>query len=186
MRSRGLNRKHLKALSQLKAGLSVDKIAKTSGLKRSQLFNLIKGDEAGGAVAQEFSEEVKRAEEEQDIKIKKIKKDLEEQVFSLIGEAIEIQKKAGKVDEKYLKEVGKLFKSGSTTWNVGPVSYSKGLTGEDLLNEYRRLVALADAALERRPVSDTSDSGTGVLPTPPGRRDQAQTDAEAGSLPAES
>ena len=182
LRSRGLNHKHLKALELLKNNMPVSEVVKQAGIQRSQIYDLIAGNEKAGPVAQEFGQEFQKKMEEQDKRIAEIQKDLKETVFT----KLRAWTKTNKITEgnrKSFVDISKVLQTGPV-YNIGSVSYSRGLSAEEMINEFKRLRAASEGALDRRTVSSLIPQGPGVLPVLAGRGNQAEEGQEDPSLPA--
>jgi len=190
MRSRGLNKSHLKALELLKTtDLPLIEVAKQSGMSEFHLHDLIKGRGKAGAVAEEFSEHYRKIADELDKKTAVESRELRYLVVSRLKEWAE---SATKIPQKMTQEVRKqaidilnALKQ-QPTYNIGSVSYSRGLPPEEMVNEFKRLSALAESALDARRVRGVEGGGPRILPAPARRRDKAQASPKASSLSAES
>jgi len=190
MRSRGLNKKHLKALDLLKStDLPIQEVAKQAGLNRQHLFDLIAGSEKAGPVAQEFSSVYKKVIEDMDKRIALKSKTLRERLIGILDRWTEAncnRANLSKDKRKTIVDAVKALTQGQPTYNIGSLSYSKGLSGEDIVNEFRRLSALAQSALDGGRVSSAREGRSGLLPASSRGRDKAQEGAEANLLSAES
>jgi transposase-like protein len=186
LRSRGLNPKHLKALELLKQGkLSVTEVAKKSGMGQSQLYDLLVGDEKAGPVAQEFSAIYNKVMEDADKRINAKQKELKDIVTSvLVRWSKEHQnKKLTESEHKGFVNTAKVLQTGPV-YNIGSVSYSRGMNPEEMLNEFKRLRATAEGALDRRTVLNPTSEGAGILSAPTGRGVEAEEGSETPSLSA--
>jgi AraC-like DNA-binding protein len=189
MRSRGLNKKHLKALDLLQTtDLPVQEVAKQAGLNRQHLFDLIAGSEKAGPVAQEFNAMYSKVIEDMDKRIALKSKTLKENLIGVLGKWVDVnctRANLSKDKRKTVVDAVRALTQGQPTYNIGSLSYSKGLSGEDIVNEFRRLSALAQSALDGRRVSGVGEAGSGLLPASPGRRNKNEEGAKAPSLSAE-
>jgi AraC-like DNA-binding protein len=189
MRSRGLNKKHLKALDLLKStDLPIQEVAKQAGINRQHLFDLIAGSEKAGPVAQEFSSVYKKVIEDMDKRISLKSKTLRERLIGILDRWTEAncdRSNLSKDKRKTIVDAVKALTQGQPTYNIGSVSYSKGLSGEDIVNEFRRLGALAESALNGRGIPGLGEGRPGVLSLSSRARDKAQEGAETPSLLAE-
>ena len=189
MRSRGLNKKHLKALELLKTtDLPLTEIARQSGMSEFHLHDLIKGRGKAGAVAEEFSEHYRKIADELDRKTAIESRELRYMVIARLKEWAESATKAPrKMSQEVRKQAIDILNAlkQQPTYNIGSVSYSRGLSPEEMVNEFKRLSALAESALDARRIRGAGDGGPRILPAPARRRDKAQAGAEAPSLPAE-
>lgn len=188
LRSRGLNPKHLKALKLLKQGkLKVSEVAKQSGLAQSQLYDLLVGDEHAGGVAKEFSALYQKAMDDADKRINAIQKELKETVAEVLTRWSKEHKnkKLTEAEHKGFVNMAKVYQTGPV-YNIGSVSYSRGLTAEEMINEFKRLRAASEGALDRRTVLSTSGKGSGILSVSAGAGSQAEEGQEAADVSAES
>ena len=190
LRSRGLNKKHLKALELLKnTELPVTEVAKRAGINKDHLYDLIFGDAKAGPVGQEFSQQAQKVEEDQQKRIRTACMKLKEDCVSLLQREVTNDyknKKLAKDKRKSLIDTVKALSSGQPTYNIGSVSYSKGLSPEDMVNEFKRLNAIACAALDTRGIRGAGVEGSGILLAPLGRGDKDEKAEEAASLLPES
>jgi len=189
MRSRGLNKKHLKALDLLKTtDLPIIEIARQSGMSEFHLHDLIKGRGKAGSVAGEFSEHYQKITDELDKKTVIETKELRHLVVSRLREWVEsatkIPQKMNQIVRKQAIDILNALKQ-QPTYNIGSVSYSRGLSPEDMVNEFRRLSALAESSLDARAVRSAGSRGPRVLPAPTGRRNKAEKGEETHFLSAE-
>jgi AraC-like DNA-binding protein len=188
LRSRGLNPKHKKALELLQQGnLKISEVAKQSGLGTTQLYDLMVGDEHGGGVAAEFSAVYQKAMDDADRRINAKQKELKETVAEVLDKWVNEKKhkKLSVTDQKAFANIAKVYQAGPV-YNIGSVSYSRGLNPEEMLNEFKRLRAAAEGALDRRTVLSTSEEGSGILPVSLGRGSKAEKVKETPDVSAES
>ena len=189
MRSRGLNKKHLKALELLKTtDLPITEVAKQSGMSEFHLHDLIKGRGKAGSVADEFSEHYQKVNDEFD---KKTAMETKELKYLVVVRLKAWAESAAKVPQRMSQEVRKQIidilnaLKQQPTYNIGSVSYSRGLSPEDMVNEFKRLSALAESSLDARAVRSAGSRGPGVLPASVGRRNKAEKSKKALTLSAE-
>ena len=185
-RSKGLQPKHLKALEMLANNdASIASVAKDCGISRDHLYDLIAGEEKAGPVAAEFRDKLQTAtgkiEERTSLKIKQLKESAITKMIDWVN-SVKDGKSMSAMERRTMVEMLNSLNRSRATYNIGSLSYSKGMTGEDLLNEFRRLSALAQSALERRAVSGIAEGTAGLLSAPLGRRDKAEEGPEAGSV----
>ena len=189
MRSRGLNKKHLKALELLKTtDLPVIEIAKQSGLSEYHLHDLITGSEKAGPVAAEFSayyqKVIDNIDKETTLEAKNLKQLVVKRLGKWVESATKVPQDMTQIARKQAIDILNALKQ-QPTYNIGSVSYSRGLSPEDMVNEFKRLSALAESALDARAVRGTGSKGSRVLPASVGRRNKAKAGAEAPSLLSE-
>jgi len=187
MRSRGLKPKHLKALKLLSENKSVDEVSKLSGIGRRQLFGLVAGDEhQSGPVAHEFSEEYRKEIDELTKKTETKVKKLKDQIITIFGQwlvaNIPDPKHIPEKDKKFTIDVLNALTKATPQINIGSLSYSKGLVGEDLANEFRRLTALARTAFDRGAVQPAESGEQGLLPPSSGTGNTTEEDQKASDV----
>lgn len=189
MRSRGLTDKHKKALALLQnTDVSVEDVAKESGMDRAHLYNLIAGSERAGPVSQEFTAQYQKVMQDFDKRTQSAAKALKEKCIRLLDREVDQdakEKKLAKDTRKSLVDTVKALNSGPT-YNIGSVSYARGLNTEEMQNEFRRLRGIVESALDRRPVYDPAERGAGVLSLPSGTRNQHEEGEEVTGLSTES
>ena len=186
LRSRGLNPKHKKALELLKDGkLSISDVAKKSGISSDHLHDLLTGQEKAGPVAQEFSAVYQKVMDDADKRINSKQKILKEQVFEVLTKWVAERKtkKLNEIETKSFTNIAKVLQTGPV-YNIGSVSYSRGMNPEEMLNEFKRLRATAEGALDRRTVLNPTSEGAGILSAPTGRGVEAEEGQETPSLSA--
>jgi hypothetical protein len=184
--SRGLTKKHLKALELLKdVGMTSAEVGKQSGLSRSSIEKLRIGALSSGAVAAEFNEKYRQQCEEQDKRIAEKAKALKEKMITALDVWFEEERKKRDLDKDARKTVVDTIKALTLgpTYNIGSVSYSKGLSPEDMKSEFRRLKALA---LVGGGVREAVSGESGLLPAPTGAGSQDEKGPEADKLHPES
>lgn len=163
----GLTPKHLKALSLIEenSGLSVGEIAKASGFNASYLYKLMEADPDTGPIGQLFKTHLnkvydnigkrvkKNTKATQDVLIKKLKKWSEDLPASKMN--AEHVKKACDILHALAKSTPKV--------EIGSLSITRHFSTEEIVNEYKRLTALARFALEGTGVPGIAEGGKGAL-----------------------
>jgi hypothetical protein len=167
-----LSPKHLKALELIRLGdKSYREIAREVGLSDNMLYDLIAGDTAKcGSAASLFAVEVDRIMAEKTKEIRALTKATQKNLFSVFHEYSNVIKNR-KPDKETLGIAVSITNAiGKVTPNVeiGNFSYTKGLSAEDLVNEFRRLKGLAA-------------NGNGVLPAFQGKSREIPGVEEPGS-----
>jgi hypothetical protein len=191
LRSRGLNKKHLKALELLRTtDMPVFQVAKEVGMNKDHLFDLLCGSEKAGPVAQEFSAMYSKVIEDLDKRIQLNTKQLKDIVTTGLMDWAKQQKTLTEGARTTYVQVTKALQA-TPTYNIGSVSYSRGLNPEEMVNEFKRLRAIADSALGRTAVQGVGGEGSGVLSSLDGRGNQTEevetdtsvrTESQAGAL----
>lgn len=151
MRSRGLNKKHRKALELLKTtSLPVCEIAKQSGISKYHLYDLVKGNEKAGAIASEFHASYQSHMDSIDTKMALESKLLIEMVLSKLSMWVESVSGCParlKIDErKHMIEILKLLNNMPSP-ATGAASYPKAITLEEIASEFARLHAISRSFL---------------------------------------
>lgn len=191
MRSRGLKPKHLKALELLAEGkLSVEKVAELTKTDRSHLYRLIADDPVAGPVAHEFSEALKKKEDDIGKKTEGEIKQLKARIVTFLSDwfthHVVDPKNIPQNTHKQVIEVLNALTKATPQINIGNLSYTTGLTGEDLSNEFRRLNALARSALNREPISSAEQGEQGLLSPSAEAGSVTEEDKEASDVRSES
>ena len=151
MRSRGLNKKHKKALELLKTtDLPICEVAKQCGMSKDHLYDLVKGSEKAGAVAADFHTSYQSHMDSIDTKMALESKLLVEMALSRLSmwvESVSGCPARMKIDErKHMIEILKLLNNMPSS-AAGAASYPKAVTLEDIASEFARLNAIARALL---------------------------------------
>lgn len=166
-----LSPKHWKALELLEEGsLSVKEIARAIGWSEWTLYELMSGNTAKtGSIGELFYSELKKQHSRNVSKVKHLFKD--NQRLSLIKLNQRLRDlQAKKPSEKIAKEICKIMNS---LGKAGPsveisntsYSYTKGLTPEEIVHEFKRLGSLARSALDGTGVPGSPKGGAGTLPS---------------------
>jgi hypothetical protein len=160
-----LTPKHWKALQMIEEGmLSFAEIAKIVGWKKGHLYALYEGNtsETGG-VGDLFYTEVQKISERNSKRIRDFTKDCKTLALRKMQEFLR-EHEGQKADAALMREVTKIMNTlAKSTPNVeiGSFSYTRGLSAEDLVNEFRRLKGLA--AVGNR-IRGAAEDGTREIP----------------------
>jgi hypothetical protein len=160
-----LSPKHLQALDLIRGGGHTYRdIANIVGFSEDHLYDLTAGDtQKAGSSAFLFAAEIKKYNAERDKKFKMARdetKTLIMEQFQRLALAWKGRKPPKLIREEMRKIMEVLAKS-TPNVEIGSFSYTKGLSVEDLVNEFRRLKGLA---ADGRGVLPTFQRGTGELP----------------------
>lgn len=172
--SQGLQPKHYKALELWEEGLlSIKEIGKACVIPEEQMYDLFEGNsDKIGEVAHLFKAELEKITSRTSVKIKQLTKDSKMLALYKIDEFLRGQQKK-KADPAMMKELVKIMNSlnkATPGFEVGSISITKGMTKEDLRDEFTRLTALARHALDGGRVSGTRPGGSrGLLEASTGR-----------------
>ena len=162
-----LSPKHLQALELIRVGEhSYREIAKKVGMSEDVLYDLIAGDTAKvGSSASLFSAEVERILAEKTKEIRALTKATQKNLlchFQEYSNAIK-NKKPNKETLGMAVSITNALAKSTPNVEIGSFSYTKGLSVEDLVNEFKRLKGLGS---DGRGVSPAFTRGTGSLPRP--------------------
>ena len=178
-----LSPKHWKALELIEEGtLSIKEIAKSIGWSQWTLYELMSGNtEKTGSTGELFYSELKKQHARNVSKVKHLFKDNQRLSLIKLNERLR-ELKAKKPTEKITKEICKIMNSlgkagASVEINNTSYSFTKGMTAEELVHEFKRLGTLARSTLDGGRVSSPESGGQGALPVSIKRR---------GKLPEES
>lgn len=153
MRSRGLNRKHQKALALLKSGhISVKEVAKQVGMSRQHLHDLISGKGKAGAIADEFHASYQKHMDYLDRKTSLETTLFINKMLSLLHGWSKTLKEPASLTRDEVKSMIDILKMLGTipkpAYNTA--SYEKAMTQEELASEFARLKSIADAAISKK------------------------------------
>lgn len=163
-----LTEKHFKALELLKTGeLSLPKVGKLVGFSETYMKDLSKGK---GNIGQLFQAELKKGskelEEKTQLMIVKTRavliKKLSEWANNINTDDIDSRFK-----QKMVVDAIKVLTTTSPMVNIESNSWYTNLQGSDLVNEFKRIKALAKGTAVRERVSETPEGGTGEVPVSP-------------------
>ena len=170
-----LSAKHWKALELLEEGtLSVKEIAASCKWTDWTLYELMSGNSTKtGPVGELFHSELKKIHTRNVSKVKHLFKDNQRLGLIKLNERLrELKKEPCTEDTTYeiCKIMNALGKAGPSV-EISNTSYSftKGMTPEELVNEFKRLGTLARSTLDGGGVSSPVARRTGTLPSSPGR-----------------
>jgi len=169
-----LQAKHWKALQLIEEGdLSIKEIAAACGISSEILYDLHEGNSKDqGTLALLFESEMGKINKRISKKIRHLVKDNKQLALRKVNEYLRDLQKT-KADASMMKEVTKIINSlsKSTPTVDMEVSIHRGLTSEELTNEFKRLGALARFALSGRGVSSIGQERARKLPAPSGPGD---------------
>ena len=169
-KTKQLSPKHWKALELLEEGsLSVKEIAKAIGWHEMTLYDLMGGNTAKtGSIGELFYSELRKQHSRNVSKVKHLFKDTQRLSLIKLNQRLrDLQSK--KPTEETAKEICKIMNS---LGKAGPsveisntsYSYTKGLTPEELVHEFKRLGTLARSTLDGGGVSCPKPGRPGTLP----------------------
>jgi transcriptional regulator with XRE-family HTH domain len=162
-----LKPKHLAALELLKENkLSVREIAKCVGFSYEYLNDIMNASEHSGNVGLEFNAEYRKLEQVLDKRIRRNVKealDLSSNTLKCWLQRLESKKKPTEKQIKLAKDIQMVLSKSRPNVEIGSFSYTKGLSAEDLFNEYKRLKGLAEQAIVRRRVQGSKQGRSGEV-----------------------
>lgn len=182
-----LKAKHRAALELLKSNtLTIKEVAKQTGIAYGYLQDMMAGDAKAGNVGLEFHEEYSKIEKEIDKRIKRqTKEGLDLSTKIIHEELLKLEKKQHKShdDLKIIKDLQMALSKSRPSVEIGHLSYTKGLNAEDLINEFKRLRGIAEAALDRRTVQRIVEGRAGEISLAPGPGDTPKEGEQDSPLP---
>ncbi len=178
-----LKPKHYKAIELFEEGmLSIKEIAKVCAIPQESMYALFEGDSHKvGELAHLFKGEVDKVTQRSAAKIRTLTKDNKKLALIMMNDRLK-ELRQREIDNKGLteresSEIVKILNSlGKMTPSVevGSFSISKGLSEREIVDEFKRLSALARFALNGVSISSLGVGGTRELPAPPTGRDSVQ------------
>lgn len=147
-----LSAKHWKALELIEEGsVSLKDIAKTIGWGEDTMYALCAGRvDKVGEVGALFHSELQKITERHAARIKTLTKDNKVLALAKINEYLRSLSKK-KPDAEMVKEINGILNALAKSTpgvEIGQFSYTKGLSAEDLVSEFKRLSAVARATLD--------------------------------------
>ena len=171
-----LSPKHWKALELIEEGsLSIKAIAQSIGWTDWHLYELMSGNTAKtGSAGELFYSELRKQHTRNVSKVKHLFKDNQRLGLVKLNERLRDLKKK-KPTEDITKEICKIMnalgKAGpSVEITNNSLTYTKGMTPEELRQEFSRLGTLARSALDGTGVPCAPAGGSRALPAPDERR----------------
>jgi hypothetical protein len=149
-KTKGLQPKHWKALELWEEGLySIKEIAAACGMGYDSLLDLFEGNsQKMGELAHLFKAELDKINVRTTSKIKTLSKDNHKIALLMMNDRLKELNKIKKKDVNVSKEVTRIMNSlskvtPSVEINSQSLSFTKGMTPEELVYEFRRLSAIA-------------------------------------------
>lgn len=176
-----LQPKHWKALELFEEGLlSIKDIAKACGIPVDSMYDLCEGNaQKVGNTAFLFKSELDKITARSAARVKHLVKDNQKHAQLLINTRLKELKKAKKVDKAMSYELVKILSAlNKATPNVeiGSMSFTKGMTAEELKSEFTRLTAIAEQAVKSGGIRGLKPGESGGIPdaAPGGNRLQEE------------
>ena len=190
MQDKPLDKKYLKALSLLEAGnLTYREIAKQCSINIDTFYHLIEGDYKDSvAIQQKFTEILSEIQKRRDKEIKDLLKSNKKETHDLINRWLLDQKRVKSVPNKLMPtivSVANALAKSTPNVEIGSFSYTKGLSVEDIANEWQRLKGLAGSKVVGRGVSRLAEGRTGTSALVDGAGSTAPQEPEDPILRAE-
>ena len=186
----GLNPKHLKALSLIgeNTGLSTREIAKAVGFSTDHMRHLIEGHQSTGPVGQLFKTALNKTYDKISKRVKKNSKATQDTLIKKLRKWAD-DLPAYRMNESQVKKACDILHALSKATpkvEIGSISITKHMNSEELVNEFKRVTALARYALEGVRVSSTSKGGTGEVHRALAPRSRLSEESETPLLHPES
>jgi len=157
-----LPEKYLKALALLKEGnLSYRDVAKACSINESNFYDLLEGTADNlGTIQERFTKAYQEIQKQQDKEILNLVKKNKKAAQLLVDRYLCEVGKEKKIDRRILAVVGVVNALAKSTpgVHIGSFSYTKGLSAEDIANEWKRLKGIAND----RGVQSLTERGTGA------------------------
>lgn len=163
-----LSLKHLQALELIRVGdFSYREIAKQIGWSEDYIYFLIAGDtQKCGSSATLFSEEVDRIMAQKTKEIRSLTKATQKNLLCTFQEWSKTLRMRTRVSPKQLSiavAITNALAKSTPNVEIGSFSYTRGLSAEDLVSEFRRLKGLA---VDGRGISPFEQGRSGKIPEP--------------------
>jgi hypothetical protein len=161
-----LPEKYSKALNLIKEGnLSYREIAKVCKINEDNLYELCEGNYTEAPQIQEkFTNALNEINKQRDKEIRDLLKKCKKKTLRLIDSYLsnfnQVTPKQDKLMSTLTAVANALAKS-TPNVEIGSVSYTQGLSAEDIIHEFNRLTA---AAFDRRRLQPSNNGGAGQLP----------------------
>jgi len=162
-----LSEKHWQVLKMLE-DMTREDAAKAIGWKKNHIDKLCSGNVSAGGVATLFKQEylkiqVKQSEETKHLVSQNTK--TAQRLIARVFTDIESKKKVTPEDKKILSMYTNALSKFTPTVNVKNLSYSytKGLTAEELVHEFKRLKTIAESSFDRGGISETPEGRAGDI-----------------------
>lgn len=182
---------HQKALALIReGGMSLQEVAKASGITISYLYDLIEGKPSAGNVGQEFKSELNKIEAQLSVRTKINMRTLKD---ILVDDLLQwndslpkdpLMLKPSEVEQKR-KILADLNKAQAGV-EIGEFHYHTGLSGEDLINEFKRLRSLVKSAVVGPGVPEAITRRQGILSSSSKAKVRRAKEEEASELSPES
>jgi len=178
-----LKPKHYKAIELFEEGmLSIKEIAKVCEIPLESMYAMFEGDpHKVGEIAHLFKSEIDKVTQRSAAKIRTLTKDNKKLTLLMLNDRLkELRRREEEhkgLTERESSELVKILNSlGKMTPSVevGSFSISKGLSEKEIVDEFKRLSALARFALNGGSISRFNPRGTRELPSPPSGGDSVQ------------
>jgi len=190
MTDKPLDKKYLTALSLLEAGnLTYREIAKQCSINIDTFYHLVEGDYKDSvAIQQKFTAALSEIHKRRDKEIKDLLKSNKKETHLLINRWVLDQKKRKKVTNKLMPtivSVANALSKSTPNVEIGSFTYSKGLSAEDIANEWKRLQGVRQGSVNRRAIPGLTPGRTGEGSLAFGAGDTAPEESENTVLRAE-
>jgi len=185
--SEGLSVKHWKALQLIEEGqVSLKEIAVACDMPYDSLMRLYEGNvEKMGNTAALFQSELQKITKRNSKKIRELVKDNKKLALVKMNDYLRAAQ-SKKPTQAMMKEINGMLNSlakSTPTVEIGSFSYTKGITDEDLKNEFKKFSAIARDALVGRGIYGSGPAASRGLPGLIGESDSLSEEPEDSLLP---
>ena len=186
-----MDKRYAQALALIRQGdLSYREIAKQCKIDSSQFYDMIEGRaESYGKAGAEFHSELKKIEKELDKEIRKITKSNKKETQYLINKYLMDAKTKTKVSRplvQTLTSIANALAKSTPKVEIGSLSYTQGISAEELIYEFKRLKGDTEVRPVGRGVQEVAGGGSEEVPVVEARIDPITEKSENPLLPAES
>lgn len=183
-----LEPKHFKALELIEENtLSIEEIAKSCKMSKNNLYDLIEGRETTGNTGVLFQVELEKVLKKIDRRIKTNSKKLRDTLHRKLEKwAFELP---DKLEDSHIRRAVELLNSVHKALphiEIGEIHYHKGLSQEDIVNEFKRLSAIARLTSDGITIQKSSQRGTREILESLGGGNQVPKEQEDTILPSDS
>ena len=165
-----LTDKHYLALRMYEEQTSdISQIANAVGWSKDHFYALRTGDvEKAGGTSRLFSEEWKKIEQKKEDQLKSLVRENSlsiQQLLKSVIEEFQKKKKLSPSEKRLLYLYNNSISNNKPSISVKSLSYSytKGLTPEELIHEFKRLKNIAESSFDRRTIPETPAGGPGSV-----------------------
>jgi len=164
-----LKPKHYKALELFEEGLlNLAEIGAACGISRDTIYDLFEGNiEKQGEVAALFKEELARVTARTQTRIKEMSKDTKKLAIYQLNDRLRTlnqRKRKTSDDTKEITSILNALAKSTAGIEIGSFSITKGMSPEEIKNEFRRLRVIALSASKRGRILPIDERESGEMP----------------------